>query len=245
MSNEAATEHIEPEELADYFEGVLPEDRNNLIEEHFAECDQCTAQARQFRAFSSRWNGWTAKVHREAYQRAVLAMALQAVERTHPHWRERLRQWQERWGGRAEAALRVIVERTEEASRVATESLEVLVRPGGGWQFALASATGRTPESKRPRRVRVRGAVPPSATATLAPGKPQERVTVSGEAREVQVHVDKWPPGVPPPLVLLIATEEGSKPMVKELTEEQAGVLIARFDSVKPGEYLVVFEPVA
>ena len=130
MSNEAATEHIEPEELADYFEGVLPEDRNNLIEEHFAECDQCTAQARQFRAFSSRWNGWTAKVHGEAYQRAVLAMALQAVERTHPHWRERLRQWQERWGGRAEAALSVIVERTEEASRVATESLEALVSPG-------------------------------------------------------------------------------------------------------------------
>jgi hypothetical protein len=39
--------------------------------------------------------------------------------------------------------------------------------------------------------------------------------------------------------------KEGGEPMVKELAEEQAGVLIARFEGVEPGDYLVAFEPIS
>lgn len=179
----------------------------------------------------------------EAYLHTVMARALEAAqERVEKQaWRERLRQWRERWAGRAEGAIRVILEAPGQAARIVTEDLEALVRPGGLWQFAPAPVPILTKGA-----VRVRGgkAAPPPATVALAPGTPQARVAVTGEIGEVVVRIDELPPGQTPPLVLLIPTKEGSEPKVEALEQPKGVVyLIARFENVEPGDYLVAFEP--
>ena len=47
-----------------------------------------------------------------------------------------------------------------------------------------------------------------------------------------------------PPLVLLVPVAEGGEPRVAD-PEQQPGApyLVARFDNVAPGEYVVAFEP--
>jgi hypothetical protein len=243
VSTEATTGHIQPVELADYFAGELPEEREGIIEEHFSECDECTAQARQFRVFTFMWDDWTAKAHGEVYRRAAVDRALQAaqVQAKSEEWRERLRRWREQWTGRAEAAVRVIMEAPGKAARIVTDGFEALVRPEGRWRFALEPAPVPVLGAMRVRGQEVR----PLATVALALGRPQARVAISGEVGEVEVRVDGWPPGQSPPLVLLVPMKEGGEPMVKELAEEQAGVLIARFEGVEPGDYLVAFEPIS
>lgn len=248
-------ECISAEELAEYCQGLLLEDRNGDIEVHFARCDLCaqqarqfyTAQTRRFAVFTQIWDGWTAKTHGEAYQRdaareqdlpKTMAVALQIAAQAYPNWQERLRQWQKQWGGKAEAARRVIVRVSQATSRVMTESLESLVRPGGGWPPAPVSVPVR-PRHKPlpPPNLRVLG-------PSLSPDKPRERVTVSGEAGAVQVRVEGWPAAQQVrPLVVLVSIHGESEPQVVELVEEEAGVLIARFASVELGEYVVALEP--
>ena len=237
MSNQATNIHLEPEELADYFAGILPEDWENRIEIHFAWCAECTSQARRFQTFTQMWNRWTAPAHGEAYWGMALTKALQATAQTHPHWRERLQRWRTHWAGKAEAAVRVVMAEPGMVSHLVTEGLEVVVRAGGRWRFA--------PD---PGVVPIRGtAVPGRGDLTpliaLAPGKPRARVAVSGDA-EVSIRVDEWPPGPLPPLVLWLPTSGKGQPQVKAL-ERPRGVpyLSARFADIDPGEYLVAFEP--
>lgn len=237
MSSQAINGHLDPRELADYFAGLLPEDREDSIEAHFAECQDCTSQARQFHTFTQVWDGWTAQAHGEAYWRTVLTNALRATAQTHPRWRERLRHWHTRWAGKAEAAVRVLMEASGETSGVVTEGLEALVRSGGRWQFARAPTPAPT------RGVQIRRQTTPAPVA-LAPGKSQAWVAVSGED-EVSVRVNDWPVGQPSPLVLLIPVAGNGAPQVKELEKvRDAAYLIARFKDVQPGEYVVAFEPV-
>ena len=69
-------------------------------------------------------------------------------------------------------------------------------------------------------------------------------MAVSGEIGEVQVRVDEWQSGQTLPLVLLIPTTEGGEPQVAELRKQpHVAYLIARFEGIAPGDYIVVFEP--
>jgi len=239
MSSQASNVHLDAAELADYFAGLLPEDRESSLEAHFAECQHCTTQARRFHSFSPVWNRWTAQAHGEAFQRAVLVNALQVTAQTHPHWQERLQHWRTHWAGKAEAAVRVVMEAPGKTSHIVTEGLEALMRAGGRWQFA------RAPVQVPTRGGQIRGqAMPSPATIALASGKSKAWVAVSGED-EVSVRVEEWPTGKPPPLVLLLSTGGLGDLQVQELTKARgATYLIARFEKVPPGEYVVAFEPV-
>jgi hypothetical protein len=68
-------------------------------------------------------------------------------------------------------------------------------------------------------------------------------VTVKSDTGEIEVSVDGWQPGRPAPLVLLIDLQGNHLPLVQELVEEQAGIAVARFSGVAPGEYIVALEP--
>lgn len=247
MSTQGMSPHVTRQDLVAYFVGELQEDQESPIEEHLAVCDDCTSHARQLYAaqekqlhsFARVWNRWTAEEHGRAHQVAVLDAALQAAASHNPQWGERFHQWRERWAGKAEAAVRVVMEAQETASRIITEGLETLTRPGGMWQFALQPTPVPVVGT-----VRTRGQTAPSPVAVaLAPGDLQARVAVSGE-KEISVRVDEWPPGQTPPLVLLISTTEKSEPQVKELERTRgATYLITRFENVEPGDYVVAFEP--
>ena len=68
MNVETVPEHPPAAVLLEYFEHRLPEEKEKEVEEHLAECDQCTARARKTRGFVSIWHNWTARSHAEAHR---------------------------------------------------------------------------------------------------------------------------------------------------------------------------------
>ncbi|GEM_PF-1404066 len=241
MTNHATAECITPDDLVGYFEGMLSEDRRGLIETHFADCDACTELARRWHTFSEVFDSWTVRAHGEAYLGAAVERAIQKAQEQErvPALRERLTRWREDWRSRAEAAVRVIFESPGKAARVVTEGLETVIRPGGLWQFDLAPASVKVLGATR-----TRGHRKAAPTVALAQGTSQARVAVTSAISEIEVRVDEWPAGQDPPLVLLVPTQEEGAPRVQEpkrLPGTQS--LIARFENVEAGDYLVAFEP--
>jgi hypothetical protein len=244
MSDEPTpTRHLDLDTIADYVEMKLSTGEERPIEMHLAACDYCTDLARAAQQLSDLWDGWTARSHAEAALTALLAGAVErAAAAATPALQARLAQWAERWTGNVEAAVRVVVATAGQSSRVVTEGLDALTRPGSNWQFSLVPAPTPT------RGARGRGAVPPQpATAvTSLGGTAQARVAVSGERREVVIRLDDLPPGQPTPMVLLVPIGKNGVPQVAE-PERPPGVPyhVARFEQVPAGEYLVAFEPLA
>ena len=245
MTNEKTRANITRENLQAYFEGKLSEDQEVAVEEYLAECsEEEIAEARQTYAFTSAWNSWTPKAHGEAYRLVQdekqnrLVHILTGFISLYPQWRNRLQRWLDLSAGQAEAAVRVVMEASGEASRLVTEGLEAMTRPQGRWQFSLEEAIVPT-LGDTPKR-----SAPPLAAIALHAGKHQARVSLSGPG-EVSVRVDEQLPGQVRPLVLLVPEEGQAEPQVKELETGPDGVyLIARFENVAPGQYLTLFEPV-
>jgi anti-sigma factor RsiW len=235
--------HATPDELLDYFEAKLPDERERVIEEHLAVCNACTQTARQVFSLHEVWNRWTARAHGEVYARDRLRAAIAQAEQqtTNPLWRERLRAWRLRWAGRAEAALRLATETSAEVSRAAAETLDALTRPGSVLVFAPVRQAGPVRGEATEQQ---RSAV---LSTTLRPGHPRARVVVeAGQSGTVTVRVDEVRPGETAPLVLLsgMTATRTAVLQVKEV-EPQPGVAyaIARFDDLPPGEYVLAFEP--
>ncbi len=80
MPNKHESEHISPEQLADYFSGELSEDEEATLEEHLAECAECAERARNVYGLSLVVDQWTARAHGEAYRRDLLVTALAQAE---------------------------------------------------------------------------------------------------------------------------------------------------------------------
>ena len=130
--------HISGELLADYTARRLSETDELDVETHLAECDACSEVARAALLVGDVWDAWTAQTHGQAYLASRLSSAIRQAQHTTANagWQARLSSWAEEWTGRVEAAVRVVVEAPGSASRVVTEGLEALSRPGTGWQFA-------------------------------------------------------------------------------------------------------------
>jgi hypothetical protein len=236
----STVQHVADEILADYAARRLPEWDELAVEEHLAACDDCSTIVRSSLLVGDVWDAWTAMAHGEA---AAGARLLQAVREAQTlvgdaSWQARLMAWSEHWSGRAEAAVRVVMDAHAGASRVLTEGLEALSRPGSAWQFAPLAVPAPT---RGPRA----GETERSPTVALAAGvHTQARVAVGGERREIVVRLDGHLDPGRAPLVLLIP--DSGDPRLA-LPEQPAGApyWIARFADVPPGEYIVAFEPIS
>jgi len=145
--------------------------------------------------------------------------------------------WAALWSGQAEGVVRVIMETGGSASRVVTEGLDALSRPGATWQFAPMPVGVAT-------RGPLGGASAPNPTVAIASGATQARVAITEARREVVVRIDGQPAGGQPPLVLLVPMAEDTEPRIA-LVQPQSGApyLLARFSDVPAGDYLVALEP--
>jgi hypothetical protein len=241
MRDEAEREHYRADTLLEYFEMMLSEDEQLAVEEHLDGCARCLAVAGETQRAAAMLDGWTAQAHGEAYLAVQLQSALAAAQaRTvDASWQARLARWRERWAGAVEAAVRVVVEAPGQASRIVTEGLDTLARPGTSWQFALAPAPVPT------RGLLGRGAVPPPPAVAVSSieGAGQARVAVGGDRREVVVRVDGVSVGWPLPLVLLVPLTGGEPRLALPEPQPNVDYAIARFDDVAPGQYVVAFEP--
>jgi hypothetical protein len=220
MSNNMLSSHLTVEQLVDYFDKAMLEVEQEEVEIHLAECEACTQRARHAFTLCGEWEQWTARNHQEAVLRELMDHALQeAMAEAHmdaPHWQERLEQWRN-----------VLIDLAHE---VAFTVAELVFGP-----------------ARAPVRVRggVRESVPsPEIRVTLAggPWTPHTRVATDIHAKEVVVRVERIPQTQLPPLVLLAST--GHKTKITPLQRAPDGrSLIARFEEVGPGDYLIAIEP--
>jgi hypothetical protein len=257
MNDIVSKNHLTAEKLVDYFSQILPEEEETAIELHLANCTECTTQARQIYKLSLTWDRWTARAHGEAHLSGLVKKALihireqpQPVPEHVPDLRQRLTDWLDTWAGKVEGSVRVIIEKMAEAyslsnSRIESEGLEAILRPGGAWQFATAPSQGRGIQT-RGTDTQLRVKIVETASALKA------RVSLDEDHGAIVVSVDDFPNGQTPPLVLLVPTGEGLEPRVKMLERDpetgrlpETSDLIARFEGVDPGQYLVAFEPLS
>ncbi len=243
MPDELATNHITPAELIDYFDKDLTEEEEDRIELHLAGCAECTARARQSFALSRLCEQWSAATHGEARLRELIRSALESAAIEEPADRTlqaRLRRWRASSRGLAEGAVRVTVKAVKDASQIATDGMDGLLRPGAWWRFtpqpALVAVRGGEGNKKAPPKI-----------ARAETGDQIARVKVDDEderAREVVVSVDRFPREREAPIVMLASMGEGGEDKPRFIQMQRHGLgLLAKFRDLPPGEYLVAFEP--
>ncbi|MCK6554922.1 hypothetical protein L6Q96_10135 [Candidatus Binatia bacterium] len=233
--------HASLDDLLDLFEARLADQRERAVEEHIAECAECTRLARQVYAGEIVVGGWTAGKHGRAQLRAVFARALaDTAAQPGTAWSGRLERWHRRWSDAAEAAARVVIEGTAAAGRVLAVGLDALSRPGSDWHF-----------SPEPQAVPVRGATDETTdsavlTTPVSAGGLRARVAViGGDEGEIAVRVDDAPPGAPLPIVLLVDSAAAVPAVRVAALERQpdTSYAVARFEDLPPGDYVVALEP--
>lgn len=246
MTDDATPKHVLLDALTDYFDGRLDQGAASRVEIHLADCTDCTALAREIWSARVLLARWSPAVHGAAYWSDLLESALAKLE-AEPQfgsWRGRLRRWRDRWACRVDGAALVVMEAGGRFSRIVTEGLEELMRPGATWSFAPVP----TPQPTRGGAGEAdgaTGAVPP-VTTVLASGATPARMMVSDTTREIVVRIDGLDPGSPPPLVVLFPAESLGRPILVEPHRVQgADYWIARFEDPSPGVYLVALEPLA
>jgi len=246
MPDEPKWSHVNPAELVDYFDRDLSDDEEDRIELHLARCEECAQRARQAAALCNRWERWSAGSQREAYLRSVVRNALESAAGEvilDDTWKERIHRWRSASAGLVEGVVRVTIEAVKKASRVATDGMEDLLRPGAGWRFTL-----------QPDPVAVRGVQPgrsSPAKIALAVCSDGSSVRVKVEDHddgtcEVVISVDQFPHGRLMPIVILASIGQGGteKPRLLQMRRQGQG-LIARSHDLPAGEYLVAFEPLS
>jgi hypothetical protein len=249
----------------DYVAFVLEEmtpTQEAWIERHLATCASCTQALDAFFAATAAFPqaaseqqrlAWVQQVRarlqaaglsvpvpppEEAWEPVALATALQQAQQQvdDPAWRARLARWQTHWAGKAQAAVRLVV---EQAARVVTEGLEALTTPGNRWDFALVSESARVLGEDRDVS---------QGTAEPRPEAPQVSIQVGQASREatrrIRVSVRALPAQPVPPLVLLIPATAGGVPQMAALAPRQGSAwFVADFRNVPQGDYLLAFEP--
>jgi hypothetical protein len=228
--------------LIDYAEGTLPEDEGAGIELHLAECNDCAGLARSTREVCEAMRLWTAETHalamsiHENRQRQMVAIALRRAEKEATgSVRERLNVWREKLRAQAGAAVRIVLDAQQEATRVITEGVEGLLMPEPRWRFVY---------DLPPVRVRGTGGkeLPPTVVKSTIPGV---EISVQHEANEILV---KLPPALQAqsPLVLLVG--DGDVPPLlgsRAISRPGQPYSEIKFTRVPHNAYTLVVEPAA
>ena len=233
-------DHPREEHLLAYAAATLAEGEQEVIEKHLAVCPICSAYCRKAFVFERLWAS-DARAHGDVVCRIALDEALAAEEgRASPGRRERLARWKQKWSGLAEAAASVAVDTARAGTEVFADGIASLTRPSSPWQLTPAGATT------------VRGAARSAESALLTTPESSSasrlRLSVTGGSKpEVIVRIDGFEPD-PPPLVVLAPAGDGAEVGRTRIAEAERrpgeGYLIARFEDLPAGAYVVAVEPV-
>jgi hypothetical protein len=228
--------HPDVDELINYFASRLSATSQELLEQHFAECKQCSQLARRVWSSTHVLEQWsTGSPLRNdlctILHRSLLNLLDQPATKA---WRDRLEIWTTNWAGKAEGAVRVVMEAPGKAATIVTDGLSEVLHPKARWRFALELMPAPIRGESEPHTISL------ASTTTT----PRARLAVSNEAREIEARIDDWPAGQNPPLVLLVPIREDLEPRVAELRRPSGiSYCIARFERVEPGDYLIAIEP--
>lgn len=246
MTGETEKPHLTIEDLVDYFDKGVSADLEERIEIHIARCDDCAERARRAHALCGTWANWNAKSHRQALRRAMVEKSLaeagsQSQEHI-PEWKRRLERWREVSAGLAEGVVEIVMSPARDATRIITEGMEALIRPGAGWRFSPQAAypvVRGVGGERRPCKIAV-AENPEGMRASVKIEEPPRA------GREIVVYMDRPPRARDLPIVLLISTvgDPGREIRIRQM-EPQAVGLLARFEDVPDGDYILAIEPLA
>jgi hypothetical protein len=176
---------------------------------------------------------WNARNYGLAYWHTVLTKTLEGLGRgaKGAERSRRLAKWRSQVSQEQLAAFQLTLSGKGPAGAVNIAAFQPLqASPRGPTEPALITAehSGVT---------RLRG-----GTAKMR-GQRRQHVELKSEG-ELGIYVTDWPPTQPPPLVVIIPTEEPSQPRLEEMKKRPDGSgYAAHFKKLKPGKYLVAFEP--
>jgi len=234
MSTEKSSEDrtISPQELLDYFQARLSEEREREIEELIADSDEYAEMARRVRGLlTSALDTWTARAHANALQAAPVVAEQRRV------WQERLARLQALMDDLIEGVVGVVKGTQERGAHLVTEGLASLLVSEPAWQFA-------------PLTVGARGIQDAPVIHVAASGDVEAHVAVSSDQergkQRITVRIDKVPRGQEPPRIKLVHIEGEDLVVVQTKQPEppanapDAPYLIAYFDARLSEDYFVV-----
>jgi len=275
MADTPTRQHVLSDELIRYFEGELDERREEAITEHLENCDECGERALEVGKTIAAMKCWTPEAHGDAYRahlhevvERALGRAAEVEERAEVT--ERLRRWLERGKRQAEAAVGVYIDAERGEQAVSSDGLETLVRPeatlthvptepptptGPGEPARLSEISEdgavhlvRISETEGPvlqARRDLRGAEKlPAAGIRVSVEEPGSTASWVEDGGQVVVELSPLVGGGEAPLVLLVDSLDRYEPVVEEPGQGRHG-LEARFRGVKPGNYVVLIEPLS
>ena len=231
--NKRTDECIGTPELVDYFDGLLPLERQREIEEHLAGCPACTERGRMARSFLEKWSRLSAAHHGAAFWREKAEAALQSLSTSGaPDWvLRRLRDWAKRWRGVAEIAVLL-----EGGASLGIETVASLVRPGRPVHF-----------SPVPTDIRVRGIPEDRIKSVAVEAQAQHlrvELTEADASQSITVTVGSLVPGNRVPLVVLVPLDDGPPPVLVPMRPAPAArQFVAHLGDVRRGDYLLLVEP--
>ncbi len=235
--------HPELEDLIAYLDGALVDADEEGMELHLGGCDRCTALAVRAGELADLWQQWTAATHRTLEQQLHVDSALERIERDAHDGatRARLREWRNRWGGAAEAAVHAVWSATSAGTRIAANAVDTLLRPGTPWRMApveaFGGAWGEADESAEEIVL---------ATESRRAGSPTASIELRGGMRPgIVVRIDDLATGTPPPLVVLVPETDEAREVRVAASEFVSGsaTCVAHFRDITPGPYLLLLEP--
>lgn len=217
--------HPTADELHDYYEVRLPDQRDREIDAHLAICPQCARHLEHSRLLCAALGDMASGPERPIDHLAALREALAAAARRAA--RAALKRRLTTWVAQPSAFAGGVVHwRPAESDPRSSAQAELVTTFTGSSPWRLLAS----PESRMPT---------PAGEAA----SPTAFVQATGP-RELAVHVSHWMPGAAAPLVLL-TREIGLEPPVVKQTRPDAKLHTqsACFDDLKPGRYLLGLEP--
>jgi hypothetical protein len=230
MTNGASKpNHVEPDELIDYFTSCLPSNREREIEEHVAGCDACTEFGRSINFLAHAVPRLTTKELAKAFASQALVSALSSA--SYMEGNGSLRSMYDRCirgvGRTTVGTLKTIVRST------GAEFLFDASQPHGGWRFSPAFALrSLDPGTNRTGSKAILEA--PGAQSVSA-------ATVRRIGDTITVKIADWPVGSSPLAILADIGQTGVSVCGKTIhaAEDQYEIT---FEGIKSGPYLILFQ---
>ena len=221
--------HLTLKKMQAYVRDDVTEDEAMRAEVHMATCDLCAGKVRRCflikEKFEEVWESWTSGGVSADLSKEVLR-GLHPAAAGDPRIAERIASWVERFTGKVQSPIRVLLEARGKIATVVGEELENIFSSGPNLRFASASP------------VRIRGAGDPGIVTVETDGPPWMKISANVSSRTITVASQML--DTPWPLVLLVP-EAGGKPLIGTFrTVVESGstdFLVSEFEDVPDGKY--------
>ncbi len=229
--------HIDTKRIVSYVSGAMDEESSFDLEMHIANCRECAKRVQvQYHIREHFDEVWDAHVKNPGWAYAAESALSHAIDQNQPEEiRNRLKAWHETLWKKAKSVLSLAIDTGRKSYEVFNEGFLPHFVPSVN--FVPEQAAIRTRGAPLPLKdVRRRAAVD-----TEKVGGAEVEIQVGERKQTVSVNLPLLPE--PWPLIMLISKEHAEPRIQKLQRPEGKNFLVARFDAIPRGEYILMVEP--